>query len=185
MEVVEYLALVGIAAKRRRTLNIRTYVPARRPRPVRISVAVVVALPPHLEQQIVRAVVAERLVKLEAEPLVGRSGDAAGIAVVNLNRRLAVVVVGVRFGQRGSGGVATLEPELVKIAGILRQGGVPLPFGNIAGGNGVRLQDQRLAPEGVVSTSAERIVNREIAAADGDEVGLGRGRGQEKETRRQ
>ena len=93
-----------------------------------------------------------------------------------MNRRLAVVVVGVRIGQRGFGGVATLKPELVKIAGILRQGRVPLPFGNVAGGKGVRLQDQRLAPEGVVSTSAKGIVNREIAAADGDEVGLGRGR---------
>jgi hypothetical protein len=81
--------------------------------------------------------------------------------------------------------MTTLETELVKIAGILRQGRVPFPFRNVAGGNGVRLQDQRLAPEGVVSTSAERIVNREIAAADRDEVGLGRSRGQEKETRRQ
>jgi hypothetical protein len=76
--------------------------------------------------------------------------------------------------------MATLEPELVKIAGILRIRRVPLPLGDVAGGNGVRLQDQRLAPEGVVSTPAERIVDREIAAADGDEVGLGRGRRQQK-----
>ncbi|MEE8640424.1 MAG: hypothetical protein V3T41_08440 [bacterium] len=46
-----------------------------------------------------------------------------------------------------------------------------------ASGNGVRLQDQRLTPEGVVSTPAERIVNREIAAANGDNVHLGRGCG--------
>jgi hypothetical protein len=108
----------------------------------------------------------------------------AGFAVVDLDRRLAVVVVGVRIGQGGFGGMATLETELVKIAGILRQRRVPLPFDNVAGGNGVRLQDQRLAPEGVVSTPAKRIVDREIAAADGNEVGLGRGPSQEKETRR-
>lgn len=185
MEVVEYLALVGIAAKRRRPLYVRTYVPARVGPPIRIRPAVVVAFPPHLEEQVVRAVVAERRVKLEAEPLVGRSGDAARVAVVNLDRRIAVVVVDVRIGQRGFGGVATLKPELVKIAGILRQRRVPFPFGNVAGGSGVRLQDQRLAPEGVISTSAERVVGREIAAADGNEVGLGRGRRQEKETRRQ
>lgn len=185
MEVVEYLALVGIAAKRRRPLDVRTYVPARVRPPIRIRPAVVVAFPPHLEEQVIRAVVGERLVEVEAEPLVGGRGDATGVAVINLDRRLAVVVVDVRIGQRGFGGVATLEPELVKIAGILRQRRVPLPPGNIAGGNGVRLQDQCLAPEGVVSTSAERIVNREIAAAYRDEVGLGRGRRQEKETRRQ
>jgi hypothetical protein len=177
VEVVVYLALVGIAVVRRRTLYVRAYVPARRTRPVRIRPAVVVAFPPHLEQQVVGAVVLESRVELEAEPLVRRRGDAAGFAVENLDRRIAVVIVGVRVGERSLGGVAALEAELVEIARLLRQGGVPLPLGNVARGKGVRLQDQRLAPEGVVSTPAERIVGREIAAADGDEAGLGRGPG--------
>ncbi len=72
--------------------------------------------------------------------------------------------------------MATLEPEFVEIARLLRIGGVPFPLRNVAGGNGVRLQDQRLAPEGVVSAPAERIVDGEITAADGDDGGLGRGR---------
>ena len=172
-----HLALIGIAVVRRRPLYVRTYVPARISPPVRIRVAVVVAFPPHLEEQVVGAVVAERRIEIEAEPLIRGGGDAARIPVVNLDRRLAVVVVGVGFGERSLRGVATLETEFVEIARLLRLGGVPFPLDNVAGGNGVRLQDQRLAPEGVVSAPAKRIINREIAAADGDEGGLGRGRG--------
>lgn len=179
MQVVVQLAFVRITVIGRRPFDIRTYVPAGGTRPIAIGPTVVVAFPPHLEQQVVGAVVAERGVELEAEPLIGRGGDVAGLAVEYLYRRLTVVVVGVRIRDRGFGGMATLQSELVEIAGVLGLGSVPLPLNDVAGGNGVRLQDQRLAPEGVVSTPAERVVDREVAAADGDELGPGQGPGQD------
>jgi hypothetical protein len=79
--------------------------------------------------------------------------------------------------------MATLQPEFVEVAGLLRLRCVPLPLDNVAGGNVVRLQDQRLGPVGVISSAAERIVNREIATADRYEVGLGRGRDEKEKTR--
>lgn len=100
VEVVRYLSLVGVTVIRRRPLDIRIHIPACLGRPVGVRVAVVIAYPPYFEKQVVGAVVLERLVEVEAEPFVRRGGDARRVAVINLERRFAVVVFGVRVGER-------------------------------------------------------------------------------------
>lgn len=51
--------------------------------------------PPQLEEKIPRAVILERRVEAEAEPLVGAGCDVGLGAIENLDRRSAGVVVGV------------------------------------------------------------------------------------------
>ena len=96
-------------------------------------------LPAQLEDEVARAVVDERGVEVEAEPLVGAGGDIGPGAVENLGRRGAGVVVGVGRREGGSRGVAELEREVVEAAGSEYVGEEPLPFRNRTRGYGVGL----------------------------------------------
>jgi hypothetical protein len=79
--------------------------------------------------------------------------------------------------------VAKFKAEFIEIARRLILRRVPFPPGYIARGNGVRLQDQRLAPKSVVSTTAVRIIHGGALAADRNQARHRRARGQDAETR--
>jgi hypothetical protein len=79
--------------------------------------------------------------------------------------------------------VAKFKAEFIEIAGRLSLRRVPLPFRYVARGNGVRLQDQRLAPISVVSTAAVRVIYGGPLAADYNLARQGCARGEDGETR--
>jgi hypothetical protein len=79
--------------------------------------------------------------------------------------------------------MAKFKGEFIEIAWRLSLRRVPLPLGNIARGNDVRLQDQCLAPKSVVSTAAVRVIHGGALATDRNLAGQGCARSQDGETR--
>jgi hypothetical protein len=148
------------------------------PAPVGIGVGLVLLPhPPDLDDQVVAAVVVERRVEGEAEPVVQFGVKLHGVAVEDLRRRVAGVVVGVLLAQGAPRGVAKLDAELEIFTGLdLLAYAEPLPRRNLPGGQRVRGQYEVLHPAGLApSTTAERVVAVRAPLADDELVRRGRG----------
>ena len=122
---------------------------------VRITAGI--GIPINLHDEVVYPVVLKRRIEIEAEPSRRHDANVLGAPAVYFHRLIARVISSEIRGERGEVGVTATEFEIVertRVTGV----GVPFPFRYRAGGNGVRRQNQSLAPYGVdASTPAERI----------------------------
>jgi hypothetical protein len=130
-----------------------------------IGVAAAVRAPVDLHDQVVRTVVIERSIEVEAEPRVRRGRDVLRALAVNQYGRVAAVVGREVVGEGRAFRVAATQLEVVvrpRTAGVR----VPLPFRNGPRRNGVTRQNQSLAPYRVdASTSPERVRAIRVRAA--------------------
>lgn len=141
---------------------------------VAISVAAAVRVPLDLHDQVVRAVVVERSIEVEAEPHVRRGRDILRALAVNQYGRIAAVVGGEVTGKGRAFRVAATQLEVVERPGAAGVR-VPFPFRDGPRRNGIRRQNQSLAPYGIdASTSPERVQRIRTRAADGYRTGEGR-----------
>jgi hypothetical protein len=131
-----------------------------------VGVAAAVRIPVDLHDQVARTVVIERSIEVEAEPHVRRGRDVRRGLAVNQDGRIAVVVGREVIGEGREFRVAAPQLEVVIRPGTTGVR-VPLPFRNGPRRNGVRRQNQSLAPHRVdASTSPERVRAIRARAAD-------------------
>ena len=150
MHEVRNVPLIRVPALRIAVHDIREAAPAVHGEiPLRIPAAVVVLLPPHLDDEVAPAVVLERRVEIEAEPGIGRNGACGrGVAAVDRDGRVAVVVVDESVGEGREGRVAERQAVIVVAARRQVHRGVPFPPGYGPGREAVALEHQNLVPAG-------------------------------------
>lgn len=131
-----------------------------------IGVTAAVRIPVYLHDQVVRTVVIERSIEVEAEPRVRRGRDVLRALVVDEDGGIAAVVGREVIGEGREARVAAPQLEVVVRPGTTGVR-VPLPFRNGPRRNGVTRQNQSLAPYRVdASTSPERVRAIRVRPAD-------------------
>jgi hypothetical protein len=152
--------------------------------PVRVRRTTAIGTPAYFEQQVLLAAVFEVRIKFEPEPGIRRRAHRLRSPVINLGRRIAVVVSRKIPGQRRARRVAEFYPEVIIRTRRYRRSGVPFPLLNGSPGYGVGRQNQILAPQGVAtSTAVKRIARFRGFGAYYEQVGRSRSRDQNRDER--